>query len=312
MNTEESLRMVAISLAPAYVWLAGLAALGGLVMAFVCEVTARSKKKVFFDKYAQQLTTMSLLALCIFSMAIAGGVFAGASRSLWLKSWLFEVGTPFLPFYVGLGIVLVLSLPYWASWKKFRKNKPPHIALGALTTVVSLFTIVASVLAVWVLGITGESGKVVPMLQLFSAAGPYALPLVLGSTCLALSTAAAGSLKYLVFRRNKDDFGRDYYRFALSLAARWAWVPMLGALACAGWMFAVLPQDAVAMISGTALLYVVCVEFACLALCIVLWLLIDRSETPMRLKWAGFVAAGLLWVAVACDITLLFNLAAML
>ena len=48
-----------------------------------------------------------------------------------------------------------------------------------------------------------------------------ALPMAVMYPLLSMASAAALSCAYLVLRRNRDDFGRDYYNFSLRLAARW-------------------------------------------------------------------------------------------
>jgi len=138
-----------------------------------------------------------------------------------------------------------------------------------------------------------------------------ALPLAVMYPLISITSAAALSCSYLVLRRNRDDFGRDYYNFGLRLAARWAFIPMLGFLACQGWLYAVLPEAFRTMTLETPLGYVWLAAVAVGVLCLVPWLLIARSEAPLRLKGLGFLALVLMWLMHTLNATLFMNFLSM-
>jgi hypothetical protein len=104
---------------------------------------------------------------------------------------------------------------------------------------------------------------------------------------------------YLILRRNKDDFGRDYYRFALPQAARWGLALLAPAAIAVGWLgfrgmiWTPLLGASMAVAGGAALIGV--------------WLNARaiRSHHPLRLKGGALTACLLAWILDA-GLVLLF------
>ena len=308
MSTQETLTLIAYMLAPAFFSLLGMAALGSPAIAVLGEISAKTRKKVFFDKYGQQTAAMGLI------LTVAMILICGASLGLAMVKFpdlYAEYITPGTPFFNGLAAIavfVVAGLLYFSTWKKLRTAKAAHMALGLVATfgaIIGLAIIVPAKLALN-FSLTETTGDALTntaiMAQPMSAM--YAL--------LALSAAAAMSLSYLIIRRNKDDFGRDYYNFALRMAARWALLPMIGFLGCQGWLYSRFPTNIQTLILGTPLAYVWTALVCIGAVCCFIWLFLGRSESPLRLKGLAFLTLALFWIMHALNVTLFVNFMTML
>lgn len=305
MNINETLTLFAIMLAPAFISLIGLGAFGSPIVATLGEMAAKTKQRVFYDKYGQQTATMGriLLILLLATYAAAIGV-AYARFPMFIERF-----TPFIQSATGVlasfGAFVVLGLVYMFTWKAMRSTKGLHIVLGAAASLASAASIAQIVPAKLLMTLTAETTPTATQAQ------PMALAMAVAFTLFTVTAAAGLSCAFLVLRRNKDDFGRDYYNFALRLAARWAAIPMLGFLACQGWLMLVLPETFRTLTMGTPLLYVWIGVAVLAAVCLILWVIVARSKTPLQVKGIAFVAALLLWVMHAGNATLFMNFMSM-
>ncbi|WP_272700753.1 hypothetical protein [Desulfovibrio sp. Fe33] len=308
MNTQETLVLVGYMLAPSFFSLLGMAALGSPAIALLAELTAKSRKKVFFDKYGQQTASLGLVLI------IALVLLCGASMGITMTKFptLYEAyltpGSPFFNGLAALGVFVVAGLIYFLTWKKLRNAKAAHIAFGMLASLgafIGLAIILPAKLAF-------NFSQAEPAADALSSTTILALPMSAMYALLILSAAAALSLPYVITRRKKDDFGRDYYNFALRIAARWSLLPMIGFLACQGWLFSRLPEDIKTLVLGTPLAYVWVALVAIGAICAFIWLFMGRSESPLRLKGLAFLAAALFWVMHALNVTLFINFITMM
>ena len=270
---------------------ATLAAIGAPIMAVILEITAKARKKIFYDKLAQQITALTLILYLLFIICL-GGTAAFFSRQMpWLKDWFINPASPVMIFYITLGIALAGLIPYKYTWKKLKKSKPLHIMLGSIGALGGLATIhVATVVMQKFFTLQMESpNPAVPAVPFFThfqqIPGKAGLCLAGIYLIMALSFAATASGLYLVIRRNKDDFGRDYYKFSLPVVSRWALFPTLIQLAASagviyyicGPNISTLYQNIPVAISfGTSLLLTI--------ICCAIWIITWRSETPMRHK----------------------------
>lgn len=308
MSIQETLTLIAFLLAPAFFSLLGMAALGSPAIAVLAEISAKTRNKILFDKYGQQTAALGLI------LTIAMILICGASLGIALVKYpdLFrEHITPGSPFFNGLtafGVFVVAGLLYFPTWKKMRDAKPAHIALGLVATFAALIGLAIVVPAKLAFNFS-QAG---PSAEALAKTAMLAQPMSAMYALLVLAAAAALSMVYLIVRRNRDDFGRDYYNFALRIGARWAMLPMIGFLGCQGWLYARLPEDIQVLVLGTPLAFVWAGLVAIGAACCFLWLFLGRSETPLRLKGLAFLAAALFWVMHALNATLFVNLMTML
>ena len=86
---------------------------------------------------------------------------------------------------------------------------------------------------------------------------------------------------------------------------------MVGFLACQGWLYAVLPENIRTMTLETPLGYVWLAAATLGVLCLIPWLLIGRSEAPLRLKGLGFLALVMMWLMHTFNATLFMNFLSM-
>lgn len=301
MNMNETLTLLAIMLAPAFFSLLGLAAFGSPIVATLGEMAAKTKKRVFYDKLGQQVAAMGCILIPLLLLIDCGAAAVAYLKFPQYFQQIVNLSQQFMWALVACGAFTVFSLLYMATWKVMRNSKGAHMALGVLATVASVASIAQIVPAKMLLTLTAETTPTAAQAQ------PMALAMAVMYTVLTVSAAAGLACAYLVIRRNKDDFGRDYYNFALKLAARWAAIPMIGFLACQGWLFFVLPETFKALTLGTPLGFVWIAAALLGIICTVLWVLIARSQTPLQLKGMTFVAAGLMWLMHACNATLFLN-----
>ena len=285
-----------------------MAALGSPAVAVLGEISAKLNKKVFFDKYGQQTGSMGLILLALLIVIYGAGITISLSR---FPDLLQQSLTPASPFFTGtvlLAIFAVFGLIYFLAWKKMREAKPLHIAIGA----VSALSAIAAVAIVTPAKLAFNLSQGTPTQEALATVTAMSLPISAMYALLILAAAAGLSLAYLVIRRNKDDFGRDYYNFSLRLAARWAVLPMIGFLACQGWLYSTLPEKMQTLILGTPLAYVWAGLSVFGATLVAVWMIVARSESPLRLKGLAFLAVFLFWAMHALNATLFVNLMTML
>ncbi|KHK02288.1 hypothetical protein [Desulfovibrio sp. TomC] len=212
-------------------------ALAGAGIPLITSLVGLSKVKrlkIFTDKFGQQTATFALLGgLWVFIVLIV------SLAALWLLAPAkapYYLGLPF-PLAAVAGTVLagaLAFLTYRGSWQRLKAQKTLHGAIGLTTT-----------LLLWAALYVGLAAARPLALLLPPATGPaFLLPpgnsLVwrLFALGLALSLGLAGTFTgaWLVWRRDKDDFGRDYYNFTLRLSARIGFVGHALALVAVGWL----------------------------------------------------------------------------
>lgn len=305
MTMNETMMMVAFMLAPAFFSMLGLGAFGSPLIALLGEVAAKSKKRVFYDKYGQQVGRMGFLLLMLILVVDAAAIGVGYAKFPHLFQKFIRPDSPLLYAGIAMAAFIVIGIPYFLTWKKMRNSKGGHIAMGVLAATASLACVVLAIPAKLTLGIPADA------IQALMDAKTISLPMTVMFAIGIMAAAAGLSCAYLVIRRNKDDFGRDYYNFSLKLAARWAALPMIGFLACQGWLFAVLPQNFKTMVMETPLGIVWAVGAGLGLICTIIWIVIARSETPLRLKGLTFVGVIILWLAYTMIATMFVNFMSM-
>jgi hypothetical protein len=306
MSTQESLTLIAIMLAPAFFSLIGMAALGSPAVAVASEILAKTKGRVFYDKYGQQTAAMGLILLLLFLVIQVGTAALVFTKFPQLAEHFRTSASPFTIAYAALGVFIVLSLPYFLTWKRMREAKGAHMTMGVVAALAAAMGIAVAVPAKLLIGLPAETvqAPLAPLSMLWPMAAMYVV--------LCFAAASALSAVYLVVRRTRDDFGRDYYRFSLNLASRWAVGSTLAFLACQGWLFAALPDTFRTMTTETPLGMIWGAGCILGLVCTALWLVTARSETPLRFKGLTMLAAVLLWLMHAMNATLFLNFMSML
>ncbi|MEW5773846.1 MAG: hypothetical protein AB1916_10030 [Thermodesulfobacteriota bacterium] len=279
-----------------------LSGLGALAVAFLAEGLAEARKQVFLRKLAQQLSAMSLWLLG-YTVVTGGAMLWIIHRSQpdYLALW---VNNPILalPLAAGLGLTVLLALLYRATWKPLKERKTLHRTIGLLAALCG-FTLLAAALSAkltltrpylnewFFLPATLEGMYFYPPLDKF-------WPMLAHVLLWAMAGGAGLGLVYLLMRRNRDDFGRDYYAYAVRHCARWAAVPALlqlgaaAALLLPAWekITPEMKSTATGLAAGGALAAV---------LAAILLFNVSRAEAPLRHKPALLGAVALLAAALA-------------
>lgn len=296
----ESLRLTAGLLPKAAFDYIALGAIGAPLIAVLLEITGKATKKVFYDKLAQQIASMSLILFILFFMATAGTLAYVAKSWQWTMDWLINPESPMMFVYASLALSAIFLCAYKYSWKKLKKQKAIHIFFGILAVLGGICFIHSATMTMrLVFGLIGNTPEPsVPQMPLWDhmLAIPDKTNLALGILYVIMSFTFAGSSGglYLVMRRNKDNFGRDYYKFALPVISKWALFPMVIQILSIGFLISyfitpslqTLTQNTgmLVTVGGAALLYIICCA---------IWIVAWKSATPMRHK-IGLSAAPIL------------------
>lgn len=276
----------AFALLPLFLLLAALF-WGAPPISLVSELFGLITGKPFPARCGRQMSRLAVLGHGIFWLFVLSGAAFLIDHALWqsefvtTNSLMLVLGAA-LPFFGTLCLIA-----YDLTWKGARENKTVHFLLGCLANVPIKygywFLVVLALLAFR--NIPLESPLFVPVLRSplwsFFCLWPV----------LSLGLAASLGMCYLVLRRNKDDWGRDYYRFAAPFLAKWHLLAAVATLAVMAWLFFSL--------KGIFNLYLPQIWYAALASAVSLALAsvcsaaVIMAENPMRLK--GLMILGLLF-----------------
>ncbi len=189
--------------------------------------------RIFIDKFGQQAATFALLGgLWIFLILCAA---LGAMWFFLPQQAPYYLTIPLPAAALGGPIVLGAAafLCYRGLWQRLKSQKAIHGGLGFATT-----------LLLWA-GLYANLAILRPVsLRLPVPADPlFLLPpmdslfwrLLALAVTMSLGLAGVFTGAWLVWRRNKDDFGRDYYNFTLRLTARVGFVGQVLSLLAMAW-----------------------------------------------------------------------------
>ncbi len=248
--------------------------------------------KVFYEKCALQLTRFAVL------VGLAAGLILIAAGWLALRRWFPELlEPPFgmrLIFFVlvpgmGYGLFLVRAL----TWKGLNHLPRTRFILGLLPAALGLaFMIRLSLPLEKIRAFIDNPGSASAGGALLEALSPggnigSALAWHVGfALCTGLAATAIFGAWYLFLRRNREDYGRDYYVFALRHCALWGAGLIVPTTVCAGRLAFLLspgdPATAFSWADPTVLRFACTVVFSLLAF--ILLLVIGKSALPMRRK----------------------------
>lgn len=285
-----------------------LAAGGVPLLALAAERLAIRQRRVFLDKFGSQLSAMGVV-LGLSTLPFVGWIWFMGWAGGWLRLYLKEPGMPLPEFSLlmaGAGrllaagvflLALMLLVLYKATWKSLRTRKTVHSLLGLLAVVSSLAALFLT-LAVkrMVMLHPGVPLAVQDMKTIFISLGEHGFnspfwPLLGEAVGFCLAASAGLGLVYLILRRTKDDFGRDYYNYCLRHCASWAMAGGLVCLVMGGWLAALLHPQAFRLELAEPKVYLFLTGLFCLLLACASWGLVRDSETPLRHKPAIVLGA---------------------
>ncbi len=251
-------------------------ACGATFIAFCSEVHAYFSKKIFYKKFSEQ---MSIFALGNLLFTTLCGALCLSYLILQKKNIhaAFLGQSPLALVVASVGFTLFMLALLKGS--RTGKNNKGHLLLTSLAALACLITLISSLAAVKYALYTAET----PALQvlLFPPLRSMHWPVLLLLIILFLIYGSGIGLSYLFFRRKRDDFGRDYYNFALLLALRWAIGASLALLIFSAWIWA--SSQVIQTAVKTLSLY----ELACcglFALCFFSWLFSFFTKKPLQAK----------------------------
>jgi hypothetical protein len=278
------------------------------MLAAVTESITPQKNKSFYGKCARQICQTPFgLGLMLFTLL-------GLGASIALLQLRPELMSPPLVWGPASAAVLpalslLLLAIYIGAFGIAKKMRGLHLFLGYLAALVCLATLLLGFLVVG-----GSIAHPVVTENLWSAPLPTlkALLLSLATTpplwllmahliCTGLAAGAGLTQLWLIARRHQEDFGRDYYNFAMRYCARLALVFTLAAMAAAAGLFwllwASMPPDFLQPQDRGILL----VSFGLPLSCCLLWFCVIKSETPLRHKPGAFFACLFLYLALCAQ-----------
>jgi len=251
---------------------------GAPAVSLVSELIGMLSGKPFPARCARQMSRLAVFGHGLFWTAV---LVCGAMllpTPFWQSEFaqthrLLLIFTAALPFFGTLALVA-----YDLSWKGARDRKAIHFLLGCVSNLPIKCGYWGAVLLALLFfrGVDLDNPAFIPPLR--SALWPFFglwLP-------LSLCMAAAAGLCYLLMRRDKDDWGRDYYRYAAPFLAKWHVVTGLVTLAFMAWIYFSL--KGVFNLTLPQILYPGAAAAACLAMGVGLSLLLSLADNPMRLK----------------------------
>jgi len=259
-----------------FIVLAGMAVsvqAGAALVAWVSQIWGWRRRTPFLDKFGQQMLGLSMVAF------VGAALGACAALGLGYLQYGFALEEIFyaLPWLVlswplgGLGLGLVFSLLAAKTWKPLKKRKGLHsgiLLIAWLGVWAGLYVGLNQYLqGLWKLTGLYRVGDIEAMWQ--AQFSPSWVLLAGQALIVGLGGTGALGLAYLLARRNIEDFGRDYYRFALPQAAKWA-VLLLGQPFFLAW---VVYEEAQAV-----------------------WLLPPKEMISLGVSLGGFVLYGLLLI----------------
>ncbi len=260
---------------------------GAPAIALVSELIGLVSGKPFPSRAARQVSRMALGGHLVFWLVVAGCAMTLISHPFWESAFvndnrLLLMASAALPFFGSLALA-----GYDLGWKGAKERKAMHLLLGCVANVPIKY-------GYWALAGMGllffrDVGLSSP--AFLPPRGSALWPLMALWLPLSLCLASAIGQCYLLLRRNADDWGRDYYRFAAPFLAKWHLASGLAVLMVLVWLYASL--KGVFNLHLPQIFYAGTASAAALGLAMILSLFVSLSENPMRLKLSMIGAAVL-------------------
>ena len=259
-----------------------LAALAAPLLGVVTESLYVFKHQSFYDKCALQITQAAFCMGLFIFFTLGAGLF-------YYVYYVDYIAIPPLIKAPSLTGLLLLGV-YWITWSALKQRRALHLLLGwaaALSMLGALFVFCGLLIAVdW----------------------PAFMALIyVGLLCAGLAAGAGLSQLWLIMRRFKADYGRDYYAFAMRYCARVALASTLAATLAVGALLFLLRDFIPAQLMQRPDVGITLIAFGLPLSCCQLWLGIARSENPLRHKIGAFFACIFLFMALCAQLLILFS-----
>ncbi|MDR1489667.1 MAG: hypothetical protein LBS65_04155 [Desulfovibrio sp.] len=294
-----------------------LAGLCGQMLGMSADILHSPKQRTFHEKYALQVSESALCSLGIAALALA------AASGFLPRPLPFPadgaplLGAPNFKFLVLPGLLVIflfffliqIAVRSRSRWLRlFRLGCAVCASFAALLLVILglLFFLYLPEPEIALLLDADPGQTLVEMLCSFALTAEYR-PAPLYLICTGLAAAASLGRVWLIWRRNKADFGRDYYLFAMRRLSRAALFLVFAASAAGIWLFFSLAACTAPELRQPADPLLVLPAAGLPLLCCILQLFPALAENPMRHKANAFAASILLLTAFCAQLLLLFN-----
>lgn len=295
------IHMVLFSMLLGLHFMLALGGFGVVFMAAMAETFSRTGQKAFMNKLSDQSCKLGVWLMLYLGLALAGGM------------WIAIVYFPQQAFYwtIDKGLLMVvLGVPGTAvlfgilyKWlqKPLSKARGLHAAIGLAASLAALATLLLAAMAKQHQLMLAGKEKTFPTLKGMlqqQVASPETWGYFGIIAMLTLASGGALTLLFLLLRREKDDYGRDYYAYAARFASKWTFVFALLTLAPWGFQISamwpgiqVMPQNqfAVGLLAAFPVLMLTTAT---------LFFAVGRSAMPMRHKPAMITGAVCIWLAL--------------
>ncbi|MDO5536785.1 MAG: hypothetical protein Q4F72_04580 [Desulfovibrionaceae bacterium] len=198
-------------------------------MVFALQVTGVRTKRSAYDKAARQMASLALILGWL--LLVVSRVYLFVSSDGYVPQSLLAA---IVELSWGLfGFAVIASSVHFAVWRFLANHRGWHSLLAflaGLNSLASIFAILGSLRMLVALELPNADQLSLGMLfnyTVFPSPLYYAAVLAIP---LAMAVPAAAGIIWLVIRRKKDDFGRDYYNTITRFVARWgamAWLPVI-------------------------------------------------------------------------------------
>ncbi len=273
-----------------------LAAALSPVLAVASEIVSIRTKRGFYNRTARQTAQMGRF------LGVAAALLGGISVALLVRDEPAFLAPPYFFPLIEIGgaiaLTLALLIAYVGMWPSKGLPGAGHLAIGMTAASFALFSLFCGTGLVRRLLHSPPDFDIAlsPAMQLslfFSIpADSFFWPLLAESAPLGLALAASFACVWLCILRDKQDYGRDYYAFALPYCAKWALLFTVLTLLAGAFVFLESRKIMLPELSRepSMLLDVASAVFPLLG-CL-LWLLVAKSEHPMRHK----ISVALAWI----------------
>lgn len=264
---------------------------------------ASVRRRSLYDKCAGQTESFTAALQVLFALALVADLLAGGwINRLMTGPWAF----------VWECLVLASAVAALCAVAVLFVRRTGKMAFGVLSGLASTLSACLLCILSWgfCLGaLTAGAGSEEETVQAFLVlmAGLQSLGFALFaafSLFLGLTGAYALALCWHILCRNRDDFGRDYYSFALSMRARQAFCAGLLLTVSAAAMFWLTPvvdaERALALLpfAGVYASHALTAGMLCLPFAALLWYAVAHAALPMQKRSLAFLALVLLVAGV--------------
>ena len=290
----------------------------GPFFAIASEAISIRTKRGFFARAASQITQMTLTIGIIAAFSIGGLVAWAIMKDPAILNDTNLLAAPFLLPLAVSGGALLAAILLLAVYLAVRPQKglagPGHLIVGILASLCAAFSFFCCIGVVRRLLHSPPDGDMTlpwmpQLLQFFSIpADSFFWPLLIQSIPLGLAFAAAFACIWLLLMRGKQDYGRDYYTFALPYCARWAAGFTLLAVCAGVYVFHESRAIMLPELSNEPSLLLDGLTAGLPLLAGLIWLLIARSAHPMRHKISVTLACIFLLTGFMGQVLMLNNI----